>query len=277
MTAQELETNSLIPKPFNYYARSIVNGFTDVELFDEAVKRKDNILLQGPTGSGKTALARYWCAQHQKPYHRVSLNGGCTAEDLIGHYILRDHETLWCDGVLTQACRKGWIVVLDEINATPPEILFILNSLLDDERTLILSPKDGEIVEPDPEFRFIATCNPSEQGYAGTNEMNEALMDRFNTILYIDYSVDVESKIINELKLEKSMQKSFQDFVQRMRDGFEKGELTTPFSTRSLMNLVKFYKLDQTELILNRFKQYERNYVSDLLDIFIYKNKPVGK
>jgi len=178
---------------------------------------------------------------------------------------------------LTQACRKGWVVVLDEINATPPEILFILNSLLDDERILILSPKDGEIVVPDPEFRFIATCNPSEQGYAGTNEMNEALMDRFETIIYIDYSEAVEQKIMNDMKLPKDMQKSFQAFVRRMRDGYERSELTTPFSTRSLMNLIKFYNLNQVHLILNRFKQYERNYVEDLLDIFILKNKPVGK
>jgi len=270
-------SETLIPKPFKYYPREILDGHTDVEIFNAAMGRKEDVLLVGPTGAGKTALARYWCALNKKPYHRVSLNGGCTAEDLIGHYILKDHQTVWCDGVLTQACRKGWIVVLDEINATPPEILFILNSLLDDERILILAPKDGEIVVPKEEFRFIATCNPSEQGYAGTNEMNEALMDRFETILYIDYSESVEQKIMNDMELSKDMQKNFQAFVRRMRDGYERSELTTPFSTRSLMNLVKFYNLNQVQLILNRFKQYERNYVEDLLDIFILKNKPVGK
>jgi len=178
---------------------------------------------------------------------------------------------------LTQACRNGWTIVLDEINAAPPEVLFILNSLLDEERVLILSSKDGEIVVPHPDFRFIATCNPSEQGYAGTNEMNEALLDRFETILYIDYSVDVEDRIMEKAGITGEVQKNFREFTRRIRDGYGKGEVLTPFSTRSLINLIKFFKLGQTSIILNRFKQDEKNYVEDLLDIFIHKNRPVGK
>lgn len=274
---KDIEIDSLIPKKFVYHPRDITNGYTDVKLVKDAMERGDDLLLIGPTGSGKTALMRYHCAENKRPYHRVSLNGGCTAEDLIGHYVLKDHQTIWIDGVLTQACKNGWVIVLDEINAAPPEVLFILNSLLDEERILILSSKDGEIVVPHKDFRFVATCNPTEQGYAGTNEMNESLLDRFETILYIDYSALVELDILKDMKVKDAMKKDFQEFVRRMRDGYDKGEISTPFSTRTLINLVKFYNRDQVSLILNRFKQYERNYVEDLLDIFIYKNKPVGK
>jgi len=274
---RKVKIETLIPKNFKYFPRRITDKETDIDLIIQAMKREDDVLLIGPTGSGKTALMRYYCALHQRPYHRVSLNGGATAEDLIGHYILKDHCTEWIDGVLTQACRNGWTIVMDEINAAPSEVLFILNSLLDDERILILSPKDGEIVVPHPDFRFIATCNPSEQGYAGTNEMNEALLDRFETILYIDYSVDVENKIMEEAGIKGDVQKNFREFTRRIRDGYTRGEVLTPFSTRSLMNLIKFYKLNQTDLILNRFKQDEKNYVEDLLDIFIHKNRPVGE
>jgi len=274
---RKVENSTLIPKNFTYFPREMLNKTTDVKLLEQAMKRIDDILLIGPTGSGKTALIRYYCAIHNKPYHRVSLNGGATAEDLIGHYILKDHHTEWVDGVLTQACKNGWTIVLDEINSAPPEVLFILNSLLDDERILILSSKDGEIVTPHPDFRFVATCNPSEQGYAGTNEMNEALLDRFETILFIDYSDDVEINILNNLGIKGETQKNFREFTRRIRDGYNRGEVLTPFSTRSLINLVNFFNLGQTELILNRFKLDEKNYVEDLLDIFIHKNRPVGK
>jgi len=274
---RKVEKATLIPKEFNYFPRQITDNETDVKLLEQAMDRVDDVLLIGPTGSGKTALVRYFCALHGRAYHRVSLNGGATAEDLVGHYILKDHHTEWVDGVLTQACRNGWTIVLDEINAAPPEVLFILNSLLDDERILILSSKDGEIVTPDPDFRFVATCNPSEQGYAGTNEMNEALLDRFETILYIDYSVDVENQIMEQHGVKGEVQKNFREFTRRIRDGYLRGEVLTPFSTRSLINLIKFFKINQTDLILNRFKQDEKNYVEDLLDIFIHKNRPVGK
>lgn len=268
-----MQDETLIPDSFTYYPRKLFGKTTDIKVIEEALDRGDDVLLIGPTGSGKTALVRYYCAKHQKPYCRVSLNGGCTAEDLIGHYILKDHQTVWADGILTKACKYGWNIVLDEINAAPPDVLFLLNSLLDEERILILLSKDGEVVEPHPDFRFIATCNPSEQGYAGTNEMNEALLDRFETTVYLDYSEEVENNILKSHNFDSRTTDAIKKFVFRIRRGYREAELSTPFSTRMLINLIRMYKNKQVPLLLNRFKRSEQNYVNDLLDIYINKMK----
>jgi len=269
----------MIPTEFKYFQRKIEIDLTDYEAFEMSMKQNKNVLLIGPTGSGKTTMVRYYCAEHKKPYVRVSLNGGATVEDLVGHYILKADEhgsiTVWIDGILTQAVRHGWIIAIDEINAAPSEILFILNSLLDDERILILSSKDGEIVKPHPDFRLIATCNPTEQGYAGTNEINEALLDRFHRTFYIDYDEDIERKLLNELGFEKEIIDDVLKFTSRIRRACKEGAIITPFSTRSVTNLAELVEVNQAKLIVNRFRSNDRTIISDLLDMFIYKTKPI--
>ena len=278
-TEIEINENYMIPKEFLYYPRSIEIGITDYEAFEKAMDDNKNVLLIGPTGSGKTTMVRYYCAKYKKPYARVSLNGGATVEDLVGHYILKTNghgtKTEWIDGILTQAVRYGWIIAIDEINAAPAEILFILNSLLDDERILILSSKDGEIVRPHPDFRVIATCNPTEQGYAGTNEINEALLDRFHRTFYIDYDVSIEKKILKKMGLQNEETNNIIEFTKKVRKSYTEGEIITPFSTRSVMNLAELMRTNQAKLIINRFRSNERLIISDLLDIFIYKTKSI--
>lgn len=270
----------LIPKKFKYFSRKMGTrvNITDVETFERWMEQGKNILLIGPTGSGKTTLPRYFCAKHNQPYIRISLNGGCTVEDMVGHYIVKGSEMFWIDGLLTVAVRNGYVIVIDEVNAAPSEIMFILNSLLDDERILILSSKDGETITPHPDFRLVATCNPTELGYAGTQEINEALMDRFTgSIMYIDYNKDVERRILKQMKLSTDDIDKVQNFTEAIRTAQLSGDILTPFSTRAVMSFAELYMQKMESLIVFRFREKERTVVSDQIDIHIHTDIAIDK
>lgn len=259
------EHKSLIPQKTLYYPRK-VDGTTDMKMLESYMLENKNVLLFGPTGSGKTSLVKAYCADNNLPYRRVSLNGGVTVEDLVGHWIIKDAETEWKDGVLTEAMKNGYVIVLDEINAASPEIMFVLNSVLDDDRMLVLTQKDGSIIKPHANFRVIATANPAELGgYVGAKEMNESLIDRFHLVLYLDYSLKAENKILDNSGLSPAQVVQVKELRTKLRQAYNNNTLTTPFSTRTLMNFASLLRTGSPVLIVNRYKQHEKKAVGDVL------------
>ncbi|MEW6278483.1 MAG: AAA family ATPase [Candidatus Eremiobacterota bacterium] len=90
----------------------------------------------------------------------------------------------WKDGTLVEAMRKGHWVILDEINLAEPSVLERLNSLLDPDRMIVLSEKDGERVQAAPGFRLFGTMNPPTAEYEGRKELSPAMRNRFTERWY---------------------------------------------------------------------------------------------
>ncbi len=165
-------------------------------ILDLPKKQPVPVLLVGPTGSGKTATVRWLANQTNNSYRRIQLTGSITVDGFVGRTLLDPEGTYWVDGILTDAMRKGHWLLLDEINAALPEILFILNSILDDDKSVILyDKKDGEVVKPHPNFRLFAAMNPW-QDYAGTKELNRSQVDRFAIVEYNYPKTADEIKIV---------------------------------------------------------------------------------
>ena len=266
-----VDMKKFIPLTDGYIARKIKNS-TDLKILDVAYnkQKKDFVMIVGETGTGKTHLVRHFAFKKKLPYARISLNGGATSDELIGHWIpSEDGKFKWQDGLLTLFVRNGGVVVLDEVNACPSDILFCLHSLTDDERTLTLLDKDSEVIHAHPNFFLITTFNPD---YEGTKPLNEAFKDRFKVKLEFDYSVKIEEKLISDKDILK--------LAEKLRVMRAKNEISTPISTRMLIfyeqNSKEYGKELALEFFLNNFEIFEKEPIKNVLEM-ISKGEDVTK
>ena len=246
-----------------------------------ALKKQLPILLIGETGTGKTSLVRYMAQQAGKKYYRINLNGQSDTSDIVGKYIIKDNQTKWIDGILIRAMKEGAYIVLDELNACTAEVLFAIHSLLDDDHKIILTDKDGSEVTPHQDFRLFATINPSNSDYAGTQDLNRALMSRFGVVLYLDYT-DKEKELLVEAGATPDLADNLVTIANEIRNGKNKGVLNFIVSTRDLLQTVE---LVNSELplpqalqvaILNKANPAEREGVAKIVELITGKIKLAG-
>lgn len=214
-----------------------------------AISIRDNlpVLLMGESGTGKTSAIRYLAHETGNGLRRVNLNGGTTADELVGRLLINDKGTYWVDGVLTEAMRKGEWIVLDEINAALPEVLFVLQSVMDDDGYLVLSEKDDkEIVHKHTDFRLFATCNPPE--YAGTKEMNKALLSRFAICISAEFPPAAKELEIIENHLGNTVASSemaikLVGLAGETRKAKELGTADYAINTRDVLNTLRLSEM----------------------------------
>ena len=117
-------------------------------------------------------------------------------QEYLGSYVpeAETGKLVFQEGVLVEAVRHGYWVILDELNLAPSEVLEALNRLLDDNRELHIV-ETQTVVKAHPRFRIFATQNPTE-GYGGRKELSEAFKNRFVLIRVLDVPTEELKEIL---------------------------------------------------------------------------------
>ncbi|KAL3462951.1 hypothetical protein BJX64DRAFT_287929 [Aspergillus heterothallicus] len=167
--------------------------------------RRFPVLLQGPTSAGKTSMIEYLAKVSGNKFVRINNHEHTDLQEYLGSYVSDDDGTLrYQEGILVEALRNGYWIVLDELNLAPSDVLEALNRLLDDNRELFI-PETQEAVHPHPNFMLFATQNPAGL-YGGRKVLSRAFRNRFLELHFDDIP---ESELEHILKERSQIAPSF--------------------------------------------------------------------
>lgn len=163
--------------------QGIVGRRLELRMVGACLAVSRNVLLEGPVGVGKTALARAVAAGLARGFVRIDGDGRYTEAKLTGHFdppgvLERGYQPdLFLPGPLVSAMQAGSILFINELNRMPEGVQNVLLPALDEG--LVHIPHLGE-VRAAPGFSVVATQNPAE--FVATGHLSEALLDRFELV-----------------------------------------------------------------------------------------------
>jgi cobaltochelatase CobS len=242
------------------------------------------VAIQGRHGSGKSTHVEQVAARLNWPCLRLNLDGHITRPDLLGKNVITLREgkqvTDFEEGLLPWAIQQPMALILDEYDAGRPEILFVIQRLLERDGRLVM-PDQNRVITPHPFFRIFATMNTVGLGnlsglYHGTQLLNHAQLDRWNIMATLDYLQAEDEMAIVTARVPEFSSPERQSTLRQMvalaeltREGFATGELSSLMSPRTVIswaeNILVFSSLDLAFALsfLNRCEEPERVIVAE--------------
>ena len=153
------------------------------------------VLIQGYHGTGKSTHIEQVSARLNWPCVRVNLDSHISRIDLIGKdaIVLKDGKqiTEFKEGILPWSIQNPIALVFDEYDAGRPDVMFVIQRILESEGNFTLLDKN-KVSEQHDCFRIFATTNTVGLGdttglYHGTQQINQGQMDRWNIVSTLNY------------------------------------------------------------------------------------------
>jgi len=209
------------------------------------------VMVSGYHGTGKSTHIEQVAARLNWPCIRINLDSHISRIDLVGRdaIVVRDGQqiTEFREGLLPWALQHPTALVFDEYDAGRPDVMFVIQRVLEVEGKLTLLDQN-RVIRPNPYFRLFATANTVGLGdtsglYHGTQQINQGQMDRWTLVVTLDYlPAETEAKIV----LAKSGQydsedgrKTVEDMIkvaELTRAGFMAGDISTVMSPRTVIS-----------------------------------------
>lgn len=234
----ELDPDYLFDKPTTL---AILAGF----------QHNRRVIVSGYHGTGKSTHIEQVASRLNWPCVRINLDSHVSRMDLIGKdaIVVKDGQqiTEFKDGILPWAYQNNVALVFDEYDAGRPDVMFVIQRVLESSGRLTLLDQ-SRVIEPHKAFRLFATANTIGLGdttglYHGTQQINQAQMDRWSLITTLNYlehdkEVDIVLAKVKSFKGDKG-----RDTISKMvriadltRSAFMNGDLSTVMSPRTVIN-----------------------------------------
>jgi cobaltochelatase CobS len=207
------------------------------------------VMIQGYHGTGKSTHIEQVAARLNWPCIRINLDSHISRIDLIGKdaIVLKDGQqvTEYREGLLPWALQHACAVVFDEYDAGRPDVMFVIQRVLEVEGKLTLLDQN-RVIRPHPAFRLFSTANTVGLGdttglYHGTQQINQGQMDRWNivaTLNYLPHDAEVEI-VMAKLRMTSPEQRELVSAMVRLADlsrqGFMAGDISTVMSPRTVI------------------------------------------
>ena len=250
--------------PIPFYGKELL------EMSIAALLKGENLLLSGGKATGKNILAENLAYIFGRPSYNISFHVNVDSAALIGTDTFIDNEVRLRKGMVTLCAENGGFGVFDEINMAKNDAVSVLHAALD-YRGIIDIP-GYERIELHPAARFIGTMN---YGYAGTKELNEALVSRFMVINMPKQDEETVSLILKTYfpEIKENALKQFVGLFMDLQLKAEHSEIST--KSVDIRGMIGALKTIQTGLkptsavnmgITNKsFDIFEREIVEDIV------------
>ncbi len=208
------------------------------------------VMVQGYHGTGKSTHIEQVAARLNWPLVRVNLDAHVSRIDLVGKdaIVLKDGKqiTEFRDGILPWAVQNNIALVFDEYDAGRPDVMFVIQRVLEVSGRLTLLDQN-RVIRPHPAFRLFSTANTVGLGdttglYHGTQQINQAQMDRWSIITALNYLPHADECGIVLSKARSYANDKGRKIVANMvrvadltRNAFMQGDLSTVMSPRTVI------------------------------------------
>ena len=217
------------------------------------------VMIQGYHGTGKSTHIEQVAARLNWPCIRVNLDSHISRIDLVGKdaIVIEDGQqvTSFKEGILPWALQHPTALVFDEYDAGRPDVMFVIQRVLEVEGKLTLLDQN-RVITPHPCFRMFSTTNTVGLGdttglYHGTQQINQGQMDRWNIVATLNYLPhDVEVDIVYGKASEWQNEQDGKHVISNMvsladltRQGFVNGDISVVMSPRTVLTWAENAKI----------------------------------